>query len=141
MKEVEHRVFLAAGLISVRSIDGDAAVYAQYLAVIPAVCNGSALISLKIVLGTLTRNHEHVEIACTVTLYHIVLGIVYRNAVHNKVVGVNLGRWGVNCYLPNAVLSFTHGYATVLHPVALEINLGSVVGIKTESDLVTVDFG
>ena len=144
MQEVEDGVLLLGiVLVAVRGIDGQAAVDAEHLAVIPGVADGSALVGLHIILSTLTGDEEHVEETGAVTLDEDVLRIVDGNAIHNEIVGVDLRGRERELDGPDVVGATDHidGAAVrVGHPRAAELDDGGIIGAEAEGHAVALDF-
>ena len=143
VEQIEHRIFLlGVVLVAVRSIDSQTAVDAEDLAVIPRVADGTALVGFDIVLGTLARNDEHVEETGTVALDLDVLRVIDGDAVHDKIIGVNLRGRERNLDFPDIVGATAHVDGAAVrdgHPVSAELEDGGVVGLEPAGHAVALD--
>ena len=140
MEQIEHGIALVGIVfVTVRRIDSQTAVDAQQFAVVPAERDCAAMICLEIVLRALTTYHQRAEIACIIALQEVILRVVHRNSVDDKVIGINLWLWCSNGRFPHSVRLLCHAL-TASAPVALQRHFLSQRSIDTESDRVSLDF-
>ena len=98
---------------------------------------------LIVVLATLSRDEQHVQITASVTLNFIVEGVIDCNSVNDEVVSVDFRFRCVDSDLPDAVRALGHFLGPgprVGHPVSGELYSGSVIGVQTEGHLSVLDF-
>ena len=139
MQEIEDGIFLLGiGLVAVRGVDGQTAVEAEDLAVIPGMAHGSALVGFHIVLAALSGDYDHAEETGAVPLHEDVLGVVDGDSVHDEVVGVDLRTGAGDLDFPDVVGAADHVDGTA-GPGGAEPDIGRVVGAEAEGHAVVLD--
>ena len=106
MQQIEHGIFLATGLIACGGIDGKTASQSGSRTLIPHLAHGAVchLVDLIEICTGITTYQQHAEQVVDIADIIDVQGIDDLHAVHDHIIGIELGLQCLGCETPHALV-------------------------------------